>query len=105
MKLSVFPETTNVASTMSRSGGDATKAATSFINRTYGNANAVLHDNGPSKDAFSKHISKNFNMSNLEWMDKIPECPVFFPTKEEFEDPLIYLQKISPIASKYGIFL
>ncbi|XP_020582957.1 lysine-specific demethylase JMJ706-like isoform X2 [Phalaenopsis equestris] len=103
MKFSAFSETTNVASTMSRSGGDATKACTSSINRTYGNANAFLHCNGPSKDDLSKRKLEYFNMSNMEWIDRIPECPVFFPTKEEFDDPLTYLQKISPIASKYGI--
>ncbi|KAL0913771.1 hypothetical protein M5K25_017256 [Dendrobium thyrsiflorum] len=103
MKLSVSSETTNVANTMSRSGGDATKASASCIDRTYGNANAFLHGNGSSKDAFSKHILENFDMSNMEWIDKIPECPVFFPTKDEFDDPLIYLQKIAPAASKYGI--
>lgn len=102
MKLSVFSEA-NVASTMSRSGGDATKPSTSCTNRTYGNANAFLHGNGSSKNSFSKHILENYDMSNMEWIDKIPECPVFFPTKEEFEDPLIYLQKVAPRASKYGI--
>jgi hypothetical protein len=28
---------------------------------------------------------------------------VYSPTKEEFEDPLVYLQKIAPEASKYGM--
>ncbi|KAL3316413.1 Lysine-specific demethylase 5A [Cichlidogyrus casuarinus] len=32
-----------------------------------------------------------------------PEAPVFRPTKEEFEDPLEYLDKISPIAVRTGI--
>ncbi|KAK8945397.1 Lysine-specific demethylase REF6 [Platanthera guangdongensis] len=105
MKLSGLPETINVASTMPRSGGDATQASTSTpcISRTGGNANASLHCNGTSKDAFSKRILDNFDMSSMEWIDRIPECPVFCPTKEEFEDPLIYLQKVAPIASKYGI--
>jgi hypothetical protein len=44
-----------------------------------------------------------FDTSDLEWTDKIPECPVYSPTKEEFEDPLVYLQKIAPEASKYGM--
>lgn len=43
-----------------------------------------------------------FDTTDLEWTGKIPECPVFKPSKEEFEDPLVYLQKISPEASKYG---
>ncbi|XP_036387743.1 lysine-specific demethylase 5C isoform X1 [Megalops cyprinoides] len=32
-----------------------------------------------------------------------PECPVFEPTWEEFEDPLGYIAKIRPIAEKSGI--
>ncbi|CAH1445471.1 unnamed protein product [Lactuca virosa] len=31
------------------------------------------------------------------------ECPVYSPSKEEFQDPLAFLQKIAPEASKYGI--
>nr|6IP0_A Chain A, Transcription factor jumonji (Jmj) family protein [Arabidopsis thaliana]6IP4_A Chain A, Arabidopsis JMJ13 [Arabidopsis thaliana] len=40
---------------------------------------------------------------DLKWTERLPECPVYRPTKEEFEDPLTYLQKIFPEASKYGI--
>lgn len=32
-----------------------------------------------------------------------PECPVFTPTEEEFQDPLAFIAKIRPIASKTGI--
>uniref|UniRef100_A0A8C5HFN8 [histone H3]-trimethyl-L-lysine(4) demethylase n=1 Tax=Gouania willdenowi TaxID=441366 RepID=A0A8C5HFN8_GOUWI len=32
-----------------------------------------------------------------------PECPVFEPTLEEFQDPLGYIAKIRPIAEKSGI--
>lgn len=45
----------------------------------------------------------NFDMtSDLEWTEKISECPVYRPSVEEFHDPLTFLQKIARQASKYG---
>ena len=32
-----------------------------------------------------------------------PEAPVFDPTSEEFEDPILYISKIRPVAEKAGI--
>lgn len=32
-----------------------------------------------------------------------PEAPVFEPTSEEFQDPLLYISKIRPHAEKCGI--
>lgn len=33
----------------------------------------------------------------------LTEAPTFYPTKEEFKDPLSYVQKISAEGAKYGI--
>ncbi len=33
----------------------------------------------------------------------VPCGPVFFPTQEEFEDPLKYISSIREVAEKYGI--
>lgn len=32
-----------------------------------------------------------------------PEAPVFEPTSEEFQDPLLYINKIRPVAERCGI--
>ncbi|KAL6008204.1 hypothetical protein ACLOJK_033710 [Asimina triloba] len=105
MNLSTALEGVDVTNMMSRSGGDALKATVSCGVRLAGNAQANSRFNSaPSgRDAFMKHKIEKFDTADLEWIDKIPECPVFCPTKEEFEDPLVYLQQIAPVASKFGI--
>lgn len=98
MQLGVASEAKRINNMMTRSGGDALKTASCGMHIS----DAFSCVNGSGKDAFSKHKVEKFDMSNLDWIDKIPECPIFSPTKEEFEDPFIYLQKIAPVASKYG---
>lgn len=94
-------DSTYVSNTMSRSGGDALSSSASCGVRVHVNAGWGTSLN--RRDVFSKHKVAKFDTSNLDWTDKIPECPVYYPSKEEFEDPLVYLQKIAPEASKYGI--
>lgn len=42
--------------------------------------------------------------TDAAFLSKIPRSPVFYPTKEEMESsPLEYIEKIRPIAERYGI--
>lgn len=95
-KLGIMPKGTNDT-------GDALKGSASLGSRMHRSSDDNIPSGGSVKDPFLKHRVKKFDMSNLEWIDRVPDCPVFYPSKEEFEDPLIYLQKIAPNASKYGI--
>lgn len=88
-----------------RSGGDALTASASCGIRLHSDADSfscyAAGTNG--KNYFPKRKVDKFNTNDLDWTDKIPECPVYHPTKDEFDDPLVYLEKIAPEASKYGI--
>ncbi|KAI3914847.1 hypothetical protein MKX01_018016 [Papaver californicum] len=102
MSSGVTPELLNVTNMMTRSGGDALRG-TSCGTRMNVHPSTFPRLGSSGRDAFSKHKVDRFEMVDLDWTDKIPECPIFYPTKDEFEDPLIYLQKIAPEAAKYGI--
>ncbi|KAK2662666.1 hypothetical protein Ddye_001240 [Dipteronia dyeriana] len=103
MKSETLTETTGVSNMMSRSGGDALRASSSCGVRLHGNADSFSRSNAGGTDIFLKRKVDKFDTNDLEWTDKIPDCPVYCPTKEEFEDPLVYLQKIAPEASRYGV--
>ncbi|KAL1834399.1 hypothetical protein ACET3Z_004050 [Daucus carota] len=101
-KLETSDSSLHVRNMMTRSGGDALRASSSCRTGLQ-NGVARLGDASNGRDIFSKQNFAKFDTTNLEWVDKIEECPVYHPSKEEFEDPLVYLQKIAPEASKYGI--
>ncbi|KAL6981409.1 hypothetical protein U1Q18_023038 [Sarracenia purpurea var. burkii] len=105
MKSKPLTDTTCVTNMMTRSGGDALGGSASCGMRLHGNADTFSQSGGSSngKDAFSKRNVAKFDLNDLEWTETIPECPVYCPSKEEFEDPLIYLQKIAPNASRYVV--
>ncbi|GFZ15963.1 transcription factor jumonji (jmj) family protein [Actinidia rufa] len=61
------------------------------------------HGTSLSSDSDAECKVEKFDRTDSEWIDKVSECPVYHPSKEEFEDPFDYLQCIAPEASKYGI--
>lgn len=91
--------------TMARSGGDGLRIRESrrvlFSERA--EKLAQCKETSEIRADFTKCKVDKFNTSKSCWIDNIPSCPVFSPTKEEFEDPLAYIQSIAPVASKYGI--
>ena len=60
-----------------------------------GGKNAVV---GPQK--MGNIISTR--LKNEEWLRAVPECPVYRPTLEEFQDPLGYIEKVQFEAQKWG---
>lgn len=105
MHPAAMSEITSIASTMTRSGGDTLRTSASCGVRLHGATSSFSRSGGITneKDIFSKRKVNKFGTADLDWIDRIPECPVYCPTKEEFEDPLVYLQNIAPQASRYGI--
>lgn len=45
---------------------------------------------------------KAFTKRSQDWLDAVPECPVYRPTKLEFEDPLAYIRSKQPEAMHWG---
>lgn len=93
---------TNASRIMAGKDGVSLKSV-SYGARLRRSCDASLRETGSMRDPFLKHRVKKFDLSSLDWIDEIPDCPVFSPSTQEFEDPLVYLSKIAPVAAKYGI--
>ncbi|MFS7888413.1 putative transcription factor & chromatin remodeling JUMONJI family [Helianthus anomalus] len=105
IKAGAINDSANVMNLMTRSSGDALRGSVSCGVRSFVNTDVSAQSGGAvyGRDAISNQKVEKFDATDLDWTDKMPECPVYYPSKEQFEDPLVYLQKIAPDASKYGI--
>lgn len=74
------------------------------------NGRSYFDHTSPSKDPLEIDEGRTASHPRLQ-MEKcdefdfeVPEeAPVFIPTSEEFKNPLLYIQKIRPLAEKFGI--
>jgi hypothetical protein len=61
----------------------------------------------PTKDSElgATRVQAHWQIEKYEEFEfEVPEeAPVFIPTAEEFKNPLVYIQKIRPLAEKFGI--
>lgn len=92
-------------SNMARSGGDVLAPPESGrVLSHHKNGKHLQGNETPEVKAdFVNGMADKFGTSEFSWIDDIPSCPVYYPTKEEFEDPSAYIQTIAPFASKHGI--
>lgn len=73
------------------------------------NGRSYFDLSSPSKDPLDTDEMKashpHWQTEKCEEFDfEVPEeAPVFIPTAEEFKNPLLYIQKIRPLAEKFGI--
>ena len=89
-------------STMARSGGDALRPSSASSGIRLRVTSSATAPSSTARGGLKKEKVEKFDTDDLKWTERLPECPVYRPTKDEFEDPLTYLQKIFPEASKYG---
>lgn len=85
-----------------------TKKDIHTVDSYVGNGRNYLFDS--SKDPLDLNSPKkschpHWQMDKYEEFEfEVPEeAPVFIPTEEEFKNPLGYIQKIRPLAEKYGL--
>mgnify|MGYP002775694939 FL=1 len=103
LKVDMNVDKENICISSARSGGDALRQRDSrkaVWQRDDKTSN--LQDMWSAKDGALNMKIDRHGAGQTDWIDDIETCPVYYPTKEEFRDPLDYIQKIAPTASKYG---
>ena len=72
--------------------------------REYNNC-LCLH-RGSHKLKFSSYMCTPSNATNFPHLGspaQMVEAPIFHPTEKEFQDPLEYIDRIRPVAEKFGL--
>lgn len=56
-----------------------------------------------------RHVQRQQDMCSFRahegsWVDRLPDAPTFYPTAEEFADPVLYIRKLqSRVAAEHGL--
>lgn len=51
----------------------------------------------------SRHVPASKEPPPRTHLNSIPEAPTFYPTEDEWREPMAYIRKIAPEGRKYGI--
>lgn len=43
-----------------------------------------------------------YHSTNADWVARLPDCPVYRPTEEQFKDPVAYIRSIQAEAARFG---
>ncbi|CAG9816933.1 unnamed protein product [Phaedon cochleariae] len=78
---------------------------TTNVEKQINGSNGIKSNPGSSKNSpvkSNEHYPSQCKKETFKF-EVPPEAPVFYPTEEEFQDPLAYIAKIRPIAENTGI--
>lgn len=79
------------------------KDSEAYSRQSYFNLSSPSKDPLDMDDMKTSHPHLQMDKCD-EFEFEVPEeAPVFIPTAEEFKNPLLYIQKIRPLAEKFGI--
>eukprot|EP00466_Bigelowiella_natans_P017575 jgi/Bigna1/75305/fgenesh1_pg.33_\ len=80
-------------------------------NNTFCDSNGILSDvlleiplSQNAEEKLLRQALENSKLSQVRIdLNEVPECPVFYPTPQEFKNPIRYIRSLHPIGEKWGI--